>query len=65
MSKKREAERQVLIATIEKVFDALPRLNDQEREELETWERKHVTGDGAYATTDWPGWTGVFKRIAH
>lgn len=65
MSKKREAERRVVIATLEKVFDALPRLNDQEREALATWRRKQVTGDGTYATSDWPGWSDVFKRIAH
>jgi len=21
------------------------------------WERTHVTGDGPYGTSDWPGWT--------
>ncbi|HBO2102295.1 hypothetical protein [Pseudomonas aeruginosa] len=35
-----------------------------EKAAFEIWEKAHVTGDGTYSTTDWPGWEAIFTRIA-
>jgi len=32
------------------------RLTQAEKDELASWEREHVTGDGQFGTSDWPGW---------
>lgn len=39
-------------------------LTSEERTALTAWESVHVSGDGQHGTSDWPGWTGVFIRVA-
>lgn len=50
-------------------FERLAILNENltgaERAELMAWERANVKGDGAVATTDWPGWQAVIARVSH
>lgn len=41
------------------VYDSM---TDKERQALTKWEDEHVTGDGTYATTDWPGWDDAGER---
>lgn len=47
----------------ERIATFLPSLTEAEREDLQEWEQKYVTGDGARSSSDWPGWAAVFKRL--
>jgi hypothetical protein len=59
-----EAETPFLI-TVERVLAAHAVMTADEKAAFEAWEALNVTGDGRFGTTDWPGWRGVFSRIAH
>ena len=41
------------------IYKLLP---PEEREDLENWDREMVTGDGMFATSDWPGWGSTSER---
>lgn len=38
------------------LVDAYSQMPPAVRSELHAWEREHVTGDGRFSTSDWPGW---------
>jgi hypothetical protein len=54
-----------LILTAERIVAFYPQMTDQEKENLSAWEKKFVTGNGAYGTNDWPGWKDIVKRLSH
>ena len=47
----------------ERIATLLPKLTEAERKDLQDWERKHVTGDGKFSSSDWPEWPAVIKRL--
>lgn len=49
----------------ERIIKAATALSEQEKADLTEWERGHVTGEGKFATSDWPGWDAVIRRISH
>lgn len=53
------------LARYERIIKAATALTEQEKDGLTEWERTHVTGDGRFATSDWPGWEVVIERISH
>jgi hypothetical protein len=53
------------LARYERIIKAATALSEQERTDLAAWERSDVTGDGQFATSDWPGWDAVIKRVSH
>lgn len=64
--KKTEDERLApLLARYERIVKAGMAMNDREKAELAEWEKVHVTGDGQFGTTDWPGWDAIINRISH
>lgn len=56
---------QAEMAVYERIAVASERLSPDEQAALKDWEKTHVTGDGKFATTDWPGWSAVLKRVFH
>ena len=50
---------------LKRLVDASEHLTAQERAELVEWERKRVTGDAKFGTSDWPGWPAVIARLQH
>lgn len=52
-------------ARYERIIKAATALTEQERADLTEWERRNVTGDGKFATSDWPGLDAAIKRISH
>lgn len=40
-------------------------MSDVERAMLSSWEKLHLGRDDQLATSDWPGWPVVIKRISH
>lgn len=53
------------LARYERIIKAATVMTDREKAELAEWERRHVTGAGPYATSDWPGWSAIINRISH
>jgi hypothetical protein len=53
------------LARYERIIKATTALTEQEKAGLMEWERNNVTGNGKFATNDWPGWDEVIKRISH
>lgn len=51
--------------TAERLVSAYADMTGKEKSDLLAWEASNVTGDGRVATTDWPGWANVFRRIFH
>lgn len=49
----------------QRIVTLYPLMSDNEKAALEKWEAEHVTGDGRFGTSDWPGWDDVFKRLSH
>lgn len=54
-----------LLLTTERIVTVYPQMTDAEKSDLSSWEKTHVTGDGKFASSDWPGWKSVFQRLAH
>lgn len=54
-----------ILLTMERIVTMHAQMTDDEKKALSLWERENVTGDGKYATSDWPGWRAVFDRLAH
>ncbi len=48
--------RDAVFAWSGKMVDAYKNLSDEERRELEEWDRTRVDGREGIATSDWPGW---------
>lgn len=61
--KNEKAEAQ--IARYERIIKAGTVLTGAEKSALVEWEKKHVTGDGEFGTSDWPGWEPIISRISH
>lgn len=40
-------------------------MSDEERTMLSQWEKTHLGREDQLATSDWPGWQVVFKRLSH
>lgn len=40
-------------------------MSDEERTMLSQWEKIHLGREDNLATSDWPGWQVVFKRLSH
>ncbi|MDU4254516.1 hypothetical protein [Pseudomonas sp.] len=53
------------IARYERMVKAATVMTDQEKAALAEWEKTHVTGNGDFGTSDWPGWEAVISRISH
>ncbi|WP_445672537.1 hypothetical protein [Pseudomonas inefficax] len=53
------------IARYERIIKAATVMTDQEKFSLAEWEKIHVTGNGDFGTSDWPGWETVILRISH
>lgn len=49
----------------ERIATLLPKLTEEELVILRAWEKQHVTGDGRFSSSDWPGWQAVIKRLQH
>ncbi|MCZ8254465.1 MAG: hypothetical protein O9327_02135 [Polaromonas sp.] len=58
-------ENHPLLLTAERMVALSSRMTQEEKDELLAWEREHVTGDGKFGTTDWPGWKAVVARLTH
>lgn len=54
-----------IMMTAERLVSAYADMTGKEKSDLLAWEASNVTGDGRVATTDWPGWANVFRRIFH
>ncbi|APQ11021.1 hypothetical protein BJP27_05735 [Pseudomonas oryzihabitans] len=53
------------IARYERIVKAATVMTEAEKIALAEWEKKHVTGDGEFGTTDWPGLEPIISRISH
>lgn len=53
------------LARYERMIKAATVMSDREKAELAEWEKMHVTGDGQFLTSDWPGWDAIINRISH
>jgi hypothetical protein len=53
------------LAKCERIIKAATALSEQEEADMTEWERSNVTGDGKFATSDWPGWDAVIARSSH
>lgn len=53
------------LARYERIISAAVVMSDSEKNELKVWEQVHLPGDNGFATSDWPGWDAVIKRISH
>ena len=54
-----------LLLTAERMVAMADQMTQEEKNDLLNWERENVTGDGKFATTDWPGWRAVVARLTH
>lgn len=54
-----------LLLTMERLVTMYAQMSELEKNELAAWERANVTGDGAFGTSDWPGWKAVVDRLSH
>lgn len=54
-----------LLLTTERILSMYAQMTDSEKIELSAWEHANVTGDGAFATSGWPGWKVIFNRLSH
>lgn len=64
MTKKDNAAHPLLLK-MERLVTMYAQMSESEKVELAAWEQAHVTGDGAFGTSDWPGWKAVVDRFAH
>lgn len=53
------------IARYERIVKAATAMTEEEKKDLNEWEKTHVTGDGEFGTADWPGWDPIIARISH
>jgi hypothetical protein len=56
---------QARLLTFERMLAMYEMMSDAERAMLNQWEKSHLDQDGQFATSDWPGWGVVLKRLAH
>ncbi|WP_036990823.1 hypothetical protein [Metapseudomonas furukawaii] len=62
-----EGRRQVAgrLAQYELIIKAAEMMTEAEKRALQEWESTNITGDGEFATSDWPGWASVLDRARH
>lgn len=67
MSKERDADQHIeaQLVRYERLIKAATVMTEAEKAELSEWEKKHLTGDGTYGTSNWPGWDAIVNRISH
>lgn len=53
------------VSKYERIIQAATVMTQDEKQELNRWEKENVTGDGNFGTSDWPGWGDVISRISH
>jgi len=51
--------------TAERIVQLHARMSHAEQHDLTAWESVHLTGDGTFATSDWPGWQAISERLPH
>lgn len=57
------AARQLL--SFDRMLQAHALMTPAEKAAFATWESRFVIGDGAFGTTDWPGWSAVIARLSN
>lgn len=60
-----DKQTEIMLLPFERMVAAHASMSDAEREMLQQWEQTHLGGPEQLATSDWPGWRVVFKRLAH
>jgi len=65
MARKTQNQMHAQLARYERTITAATVMTEQEKSELTEWEKIHVTGDGRFGTSDWPGWDQIVSRISH
>ena len=53
------------LLSFERLLQAHASMTPAENTAFTAWESRFVVGDGAYATTDWPGWPAVIARLSN
>lgn len=53
------------LLSTERIVTLYPQMTSEEKNALHDWEKAYVTGAGAIATSDWPGWKAVVDRLSH
>ena len=56
---------ETMLVPFERMVAAHASMSDGERCMLQQWEQANLAGPDPLATSDWPGWRVVFKRLAH
>lgn len=56
---------EIMLVPFERMVAAHALMSDGEREMLQQWEQTNLGSPEQLATSDWPGWRVVFKRLAH
>lgn len=56
---------EIMLVPFERMVAAHALMSDGERDMLQQWEQANLGGPEQLATSDWPGWRVVFKRLAH
>jgi len=51
--------------TVERIVHLSDKMTGAEKKALKKWEKNHVTGDGTYGTSNWPGWKQLIARLSH
>lgn len=56
---------ETLLLPFERLLAMHALMSDEERAMLRQWEQAHLGSDNQLATSDWPGWRVVIKRLSH
>jgi len=56
---------EAVLLTFERMVAIHALMSDEERAMLGQWEKAYLGGPNQLATSEWPGWRVVFKRLAH
>jgi hypothetical protein len=56
---------EAMLMTFERMVSMHAQMSEQERTMLSQWEKTNLGGPDQLATSDWPGWQVIFKRLAH
>lgn len=52
------------LAFYERFVEFGKQLTNDEAKALEKWEKQNVLGENSRATSDWPGWEAVYRRLS-
>lgn len=56
---------EIMLVPFERMVAAHASMSDAERAMLQQWEQANLRGPEQLATSDWPGWRVVLRRLAH